>query len=199
LSASSGTWQPIAAFRTYAPILPALTLVPYALYGHLQGHSNKHDWKPCVHTQNRTYLMPRDDNSGPQAAVGGHPRPEGPAFADELKRLRIAAGLTQEESAARAGMTAQGISALERGLRRTPQRKTLELLSAALGLSGPNQAAFAALARGRQASPVADAQRGPVSGLPAQITPLVGRAEVVAAVPRRRSGAGKPPASPGGG
>ena len=41
-------------------------------------------------------------------------------FGALLKRYRVAAGLSQEALAERAGMTAQGIGAHERGLRQTP-------------------------------------------------------------------------------
>ncbi|MFZ1019206.1 MAG: helix-turn-helix transcriptional regulator, partial [Candidatus Cybelea sp.] len=45
-----------------------------------------------------------------------------------LRHHRLAAGLSQEALAERARMSADGISALERGHRRTPQRETLTLL-----------------------------------------------------------------------
>ncbi|MGA7094290.1 MAG: helix-turn-helix transcriptional regulator, partial [Candidatus Cybelea sp.] len=49
-------------------------------------------------------------------------------FGTLLRRYRIAAGLSQEELAERARLSFHGISALERGYRRTPQRETLALL-----------------------------------------------------------------------
>ncbi|MGA7093862.1 MAG: helix-turn-helix domain-containing protein [Candidatus Cybelea sp.] len=51
-----------------------------------------------------------------------------------LRSFRLAAGLSQEGLAERAGMSAHGIRALERGYRRTPQRATLALLASALAL-----------------------------------------------------------------
>ena len=51
-----------------------------------------------------------------------------------LRSFRLAAGLSQEGLAERAGMSARGIRALERGYRRTPQRATLALLASALAL-----------------------------------------------------------------
>jgi transcriptional regulator with XRE-family HTH domain len=42
------------------------------------------------------------------------------SFGDLLRAYRAAAGLTQEELAERVGMSARGISDLERGIRRTP-------------------------------------------------------------------------------
>ena len=47
---------------------------------------------------------------------------EGETFGTVLRRQRRAAGLTQEELAARAGLSARGIADLERGARHTPRR-----------------------------------------------------------------------------
>lgn len=65
-----------------------------------------------------------------------------PTFGTLLRRYRLAAGLSQEHLAERARLSLYGISALERGFRRTPQRETLELLIAALGLTGESRRAF---------------------------------------------------------
>jgi predicted ATPase/transcriptional regulator with XRE-family HTH domain len=62
-----------------------------------------------------------------------------PEFGTLLRGFRLTAGLSQEALAERAGMSAQGIRALERGYRRTPQRGTLALLSGALALSDEQQ------------------------------------------------------------
>ena len=63
-------------------------------------------------------------------------RAAGPSdFGTLLHSFRLAAGLSQEALAERAGMSAHGVSALERGYRRTPQRGTLALLAGALALS----------------------------------------------------------------
>ena len=56
-----------------------------------------------------------------------------------LQRYRRAAGLTQGALAERAGLSVRGISDLERGLRRTPQRETVRLLADALGLGAPER------------------------------------------------------------
>src|SRR5438552_7945360 len=66
------------------------------------------------------------------------------AFGELLRRYRVAAGLTQERLAERAGLSARAVSDLERGARRAPQRATLQLLAAALDLAGEDQAALAA-------------------------------------------------------
>lgn len=57
------------------------------------------------------------------------------SFGALLRRHRVAAGLSQEALAERARMSSDGISALERGHRRTPQRETLALLAGALALN----------------------------------------------------------------
>ena len=62
------------------------------------------------------------------AMVTGEPAP----FGALLRRHRRAAGLSQEELAQRARLSARGISDLERGLRRTPHRDTVEMLAEAL-------------------------------------------------------------------
>ncbi len=49
-----------------------------------------------------------------------------------LRRHRLAAGLSHEALTNRARMSSDGISALERGRRRTPQRETLSLLADAV-------------------------------------------------------------------
>src|SRR5690349_3119959 len=58
-----------------------------------------------------------------------------------LRRLREAAGLSQEELAERAGLSGRGVSDLERGLRRSPYPATVRRLAAALEL-GPEERAM---------------------------------------------------------
>ena len=69
-------------------------------------------------------------------------------FGAVLKRFRVAAGLTHEALAERAGLGARTISDLERGISRAPRAATLGLLVAALGLS-PDQRAALEAAPGR--------------------------------------------------
>src|SRR5438128_7671192 len=57
-------------------------------------------------------------------------------FGDLLRRHRLAAGLTQEELAARAQVSPRAISDLERGLHLRPWRETVQLLATALHLEG---------------------------------------------------------------
>ncbi len=72
---------------------------------------------------------------------------QAPLFGELLRRARVAAGLTQEALAERAGLSATAISALERGVRQTPQGETLRLLTNALALPDSEQARLAAAAR----------------------------------------------------
>ena len=84
-----------------------------------------------------------------------------------LRRYRVAAGLTQEELAERAGLSAHGISNLERGVRRAPQRYTLTQLAEALRLSAEDRAHLEAAARsfGGSAVPaVTETHRDVVTG-----------------------------------
>ncbi len=102
-----------------------------------------------------------------------------PPFGALLGRYRRAAGLSQEALAERAGLTAQGISALERGLRRAPYRETVRLLAEALGLSREERASLDAAVtrrRGPSQHPAAppDEQRR-YDLLPAAPNPLIGR------------------------
>ncbi|WP_316770390.1 helix-turn-helix domain-containing protein [Streptomyces sasae] len=74
-----------------------------------------------------------------------------------LRNPRRAEGLTQEDLAESAGLSARSIRDLERGRRERPQRRTVELLVSALGLTEADAAALLAAGRsGRQGAPVAD-------------------------------------------
>ncbi len=70
-----------------------------------------------------------------------------PAFADLLRAFRERTGLTQEELAERAGLSADAVGMLERGARRRPQRHTLHTLANALDLSPADRDQFEAAAR----------------------------------------------------
>jgi DNA-binding XRE family transcriptional regulator len=67
-------------------------------------------------------------------AMGNTPKQEVAPFGAVLLRLRAAAGLTQEQLAARAGFSTAAISALESGKRRSPRFTTVELIAPALTL-----------------------------------------------------------------
>src|SRR5215831_3398722 len=63
------------------------------------------------------------------------------SFADLLRQHRLAAGLTQEALAERAGMSVHGVQKLERGATR-PYRDTCNRLIDALGLTGEARRQF---------------------------------------------------------
>src|SRR5215467_13978979 len=63
-----------------------------------------------------------------------------PAFAELLKRHRLAAGWTQDELAEQAQLSVRAISDLERGVSRAPHKDTLRLLAGALGLGEDERA-----------------------------------------------------------
>jgi predicted ATPase/transcriptional regulator with XRE-family HTH domain len=120
-------------------------------------------------------------------------------FGTRLRRLREAAGLSQEQLAERAGLTAQAVGALERGDRRRPYPQTVRALFDALGLRDTERADLIALLprRGEDteaASPsrlsantsasVASTEGAPftpAARLPATPTALIGRAHELAA------------------
>jgi predicted ATPase/transcriptional regulator with XRE-family HTH domain len=105
------------------------------------------------------------------------------AFGDLMRQFRIAAGLTQEELAARASVSVRAVSDLERAQRRRPQRETLRLLADALDLNDEQQEQFETAARTRFATPPRLVPReAPPSNLPVSITPLVDRESDLAAV-----------------
>ena len=79
-----------------------------------------------------------------------------PSFGELLRQRRLAAGLTQEALAERAGVSAKAISDLERAPDRTPRLDTVGLLAEALDLDPAGRAALLAAAR-----PAADGYAGP--------------------------------------
>jgi tetratricopeptide (TPR) repeat protein/transcriptional regulator with XRE-family HTH domain len=96
-----------------------------------------------------------------------------------LRRYRAAAGLTQEELAGKAGLSAKGISDLERGSRLRPRRDTVQLLVDALGLGDRERAILEAAAHQRQVAGGAGEDRAYTSGQARGVAPLVGRLDEV--------------------
>jgi predicted ATPase/class 3 adenylate cyclase len=96
--------------------------------------------------------------------------PASASFAALLKRHRLAAGLSQEELAARAGMSPRGVSDLERGKRTQPHLSTVRSLADALDLSETDRAAFLAAARENTPQPPTPAPLEPPfpAGVPAE-------------------------------
>jgi transcriptional regulator with XRE-family HTH domain len=102
-------------------------------------------------------------------------------FGERLRRLRVAAGLSQEALAERSGLSVQAIGALETGKRRRPYPHTVAALADALGLSESDRTALAEARVARSAAAWAQ------SPLPRQRVPLVGRdqeVQVIAALLR---------------
>ena len=81
------------------------------------------------------------------------------SFAALLKRQRLAAGLTQEALAERAGLSAKAVSDLERDPARTPRLGTVTLLADALGAGPEERAELLAAARPARRPATARPQR----------------------------------------
>jgi predicted ATPase/transcriptional regulator with XRE-family HTH domain len=99
----------------------------------------------------------------------------GSSFGTLLRRYREAAGITQEALAERAGLSVRGISDLERGVRQSPRRETVDLLAVALALPPHKRALLEAAARPMTSAEPPDALSVPPHNLPAALSPLVGR------------------------
>jgi predicted ATPase/transcriptional regulator with XRE-family HTH domain len=103
-------------------------------------------------------------------------------FGVRLRRLREAAGLTQEELASKAGLTPKAVGVLERGERKRPYPHTVRGLADALGLADRERALLFASVPGRRAAPAPSAVAPVPVSVPAPPTPLVGREREVEAV-----------------
>ena len=115
-----------------------------------------------------------------------------PGFGGLLRRLRAAAGLTQEELAEAARLSPRSVSDLERGINRTARKETARLLADALGLIGPARAEFEAAAKGR---PVAGgAGTGGVAAatrtLPRDVASFTGRQAELGQLAKAAAGCG---------
>jgi non-specific serine/threonine protein kinase len=127
------------------------------------------------------------------------------AFGDILRRYREQAGLSQEELAEKAGVSAAGISALERGVRQQPYPATLRQLADALGLADRERADFLAKPHsprttsqttpppgvlrfpargGPHAVPVLPGAKPNPTNLPAELNRFIGRRQPLADVSR---------------
>ena len=115
------------------------------------------------------------------------------SFGDVLRRHRLAAGLTQEGLAERAGLSVRGVEYLERRAGQVPRKDTVELLAGALGLEGREYAAFKLAAkRGSVPDPerpvpetvASDDVTAPVHTLPSPLTSFVGREREIGAAAR---------------
>ncbi|HEX3271466.1 MAG TPA: AAA family ATPase [Ktedonobacterales bacterium] len=115
------------------------------------------------------------------------------AFGSLLKRLRVAAGLTQETLAERAGLSVRAISDLERGVNRAPHDDTLQLLVEALSLHPADRAALIAATQQPADSSFTLLQgKGQMSAFEGAAPAFVGRRNELAALDRHLAGEGPP-------
>jgi predicted ATPase/DNA-binding XRE family transcriptional regulator len=105
-------------------------------------------------------------------------------FGQLLRRLREAAGLSQEALAERAGLSVRGISDLERGERRVPRLATIRMLADALELDESARSALTRAGRPRTQPPAsstaAAAGHGNAASMLPGATALIGRAREIA-------------------
>ena len=126
------------------------------------------------------------------------PGSEPATFGARLRGYRIAAALSQEELAERSGLSARGISDLERGARREPRLETVRMLGEALRLDPADLDHLLRAARPAAFGPTGP---GPVPGtapgpardlgparLPTPPTTLIGREEDLARAERLLAG-----------
>jgi non-specific serine/threonine protein kinase len=98
------------------------------------------------------------------------------SFASLLRQHRLTHGLTQEELAERAGVSARAISDLERGLKRAPRASTVRLLADALQLGTDQAAALLEAAQGGDGTHGQTRDQLSARGnLPRQLSSFVGR------------------------
>jgi transcriptional regulator with XRE-family HTH domain len=90
--------------------------------------------------------------------------PVTPRFGQLLRRLRLAAGLSQDELAERAGVSSRGVRALEAGHRASPRPETIRLLAEALDLDEMTRTELIAAARPELTDPATPA--GAAAGRP---------------------------------
>src|ERR1700722_3897694 len=103
------------------------------------------------------------------------------SFGALLREFRLAARLSQEALAERAGMSARGISDLEREIHRAPYQQTVNLLLDALELDREQRALMAAARRpGRMAAVPLRPETLSRHNLPEEATSFNGRAAEVA-------------------
>lgn len=130
------------------------------------------------------------------------------AFGPRLSACRQSAGLSQEELAARSGLSTRALSNLERGRTKWPHPDSVHRLADALGLCGKAREEFAAAADRRLIShwsgspaapdnrpPVADSSRAAPRQLPGSVRHFVGRKRELLALSCSRDDTGTGSAS----
>jgi predicted ATPase/DNA-binding XRE family transcriptional regulator len=119
-------------------------------------------------------MLTRMGNERSQNGPAGAGREE--EFAERLRGLREAAGLTQEELAFRAGLSPSAVGVLERGARKRPYPHTVRALSDGLGLSeGERASLLATVPKRGETAPSAEALSPALAEPPHPATPLIGR------------------------
>jgi predicted ATPase/DNA-binding XRE family transcriptional regulator len=105
---------------------------------------------------------------------------------DLLRHHRIAAALSQEALAERAGLSVRAIGDLERGTHRVPRLETLRLLAEALALNAAGRTELLAAAYPQVMAPRAHKRppSRPPTSLPVPLTRLIGRETEVASIGR---------------
>jgi predicted ATPase/DNA-binding XRE family transcriptional regulator len=101
-------------------------------------------------------------------------------FGSLLKRLRVAAALSQEQLAEKAGLSYRGISDLERGVRGRPRLDTLRRLAEALELAGDDLQQFNSRGTGVSATALSTASPAGAPTVPVMPNPFIGREGVLA-------------------
>jgi DNA-binding NarL/FixJ family response regulator/DNA-binding XRE family transcriptional regulator len=85
------------------------------------------------------------------------------SFGEQLRQLRVRAGLSQAALAERAGLAAAAVAALERGVRRSPYPQTFGALADALKLTPEERAALAEAASAARRGQPRPPQPAPMS------------------------------------
>ena len=106
------------------------------------------------------------------------------SFAALLRQHRQALGLTQEELAERAGLSARAISDLERGLKQAPRPSTVRLLVRGLGLPDAEAVALLRAAQAQRATVLDTGPSHDRHNLPLPLSSFVGREQELDAVGR---------------
>ncbi len=139
------------------------------------GYSRAIDLGVVWHTEpNRRQVT----GEGASRAVGAV---ESQSFGNYIRRTRLAAELSQEQLAERAGLSVRSIGDIERGVDRSPYRATVDRLIEALRLSDQEAVIVRSIGSRRRGSRMT---RGypEVSRLPVESTRLIGRESDEAAI-----------------
>jgi predicted ATPase/transcriptional regulator with XRE-family HTH domain len=122
--------------------------------------------------------------ANPDPVEPGMERRDPSLVGDLVRRHRLAAALSQEALAERAGLSVRAIGDLERGIHQLPRLETLRMLAGALGLADTGRAELLAAARPQTSAPVprAHVRSHPAAVVPVPPTRLIGRETEVAAI-----------------